>query len=175
MEKGLSNPSHWNHQFWQVNPKGEYKVTRGRYYTVSGKSPQLVGVKSDIIVPGSFSEMEIGEKHSKFPLETDQISPSFDDTLADIPTLHRSQFERIYKKDLQPIESHYQAYLDQLKKNSKESLSLSENYQNFLKEISKEEGSELTEIFGQTDLQLHETLNIMKDLLLLSHLQPNAA
>lgn len=161
--------------FDRVNPKGEYKVTRGRYYTVSGKSPQLVGVKADIVVSGSFSEMEIGEKHSKFPLETDQISASFEDTLADIPLLHRSHFERIYKKDMQPIETHFHAYLDQLKKNSKDRLSLSENYQNFLKELSKEEGSELTEIFGQTDLQLHETLNIMKDLLLLSHLQPNAA
>ena len=29
----------------KVNPQGEYKVTRGRYYTVSGKSPQLVGVQ----------------------------------------------------------------------------------------------------------------------------------
>lgn len=34
-----------------VNPQGEYKVTRGRYYTVSGKTPQLTGVISDIVVP----------------------------------------------------------------------------------------------------------------------------
>ena len=32
----------------KVNPQGEYKVTRGRYYTVSGKTPQLTGVLSDI-------------------------------------------------------------------------------------------------------------------------------
>jgi hypothetical protein len=89
--------------------------------------------------------------------------------------LHRSHFERIYKRDLQAKEVSYHAYLEQLKKNSKNRISLSDNYQNFLKEISKEEGSEPTEIFGQTDLQLHETLNIMKDLLLLSHLHPNAA
>ena len=36
------NPS----QKSKVNPKGEYKVTKGRYYTVSGKSPQLTGVLS---------------------------------------------------------------------------------------------------------------------------------
>ncbi len=40
--------------YGRVNPKGEYKVTRGRYYTVSGKSPQLVGVPADIVVPGFF-------------------------------------------------------------------------------------------------------------------------
>jgi len=161
--------------FDRVNPKGEYKVTRGRYYTVSGKSPQLVGVKADIVVSGSFSEMEIGEKYSKFPLEPDQIPPSFEDTLADIPLLHRSHFERVYKKDLQSVQTHTYTFLDQLKKNSQERLSLSENYKNFLKELSKEEGSDPSEIFGQTDLQLRETLNIMKDLLLLSHLYPSAA
>jgi carboxyl-terminal processing protease len=161
--------------FDRVNPKGEYKVTRGRYYTVSGKSPQLVGVKADIVVSGSFSEMEIGEKYSKFPLEPDQISPSFEDTLADIPLLHRSHFERVYKKDLQKVQTQAYTFLEQLKKNSQERLLLSENYQNFLKELSKEEGSDPSEIFGQTDLQLRETLNIMKDLLILSHLYPNAA
>ncbi len=80
--------------FGKVNPKGEYKVTRGRYYTVSGKSPQLVGVKADIVVPGIFSEMEIGEKYSKFPVETDEIPPNFDDNLSDVPAIHRSQFEQ---------------------------------------------------------------------------------
>ncbi len=153
--------------FGKVNPKGEYKVTRGRYYTVSGKSPQLVGVKSDIVVPGMFSEMEIGEKYSKFPLETDQIHPNFEDNLADVPALHRGQFERLYKKDLQPIQNTYHPYMDPLKKNSQERISLNKNYQNLLKEIAKKDSYyESLEIFGQTDLQLNETINIMKDLIL---------
>lgn len=154
--------------FGKVNPKGEYKVTRGRYYTVSGKSPQLVGVKSDIVVPGAFSEMEIGEKYSKFPLETDQIYPSFDDALADVPPLHRGQFERLYKKDMQPVQKTYLPYMEPLKHNSKERIALNKNYQNLLKEIAKQEPSyESFELFGQTDLQLLETLNIMKDFILL--------
>lgn len=162
--------------FGKVNPKGEYKVTRGRYYTVSGKSPQLIGVKSDIIVPGIFSEMEIGEKYAKFPLETDHIYPSFDDTLADVPALHRGQFERLYKKDLQPVQNTYQLYLGSLKKNSQERISLNKNYQNLLKEISKGDASyEAVEMFGQTDLQLNETINIMKDLILFLETQPQKA
>ncbi len=153
--------------FGKVNPKGEYKVTRGRYYTVSGKSPQLIGVKSDIAVPGIFSEMEIGEKYSKFPLETDQIHSSFDDNLADVPALHRGQFERLYKKDLQPIQKTYLPFIDLLKKNSQDRISLNKNYQNLLKEIAKKDSSyDSVEIFGQTDLQLNETINIMKDLIL---------
>jgi len=48
----------------KINPQGEYKVTRGRYYTVSGKSPQLTGVASNIIVPGILSQLDVGEKFS---------------------------------------------------------------------------------------------------------------
>lgn len=154
--------------FGKVNPKGEYKVTRGRYYTVSGKSPQLTGVKSDIVIPGIYSEMEIGEKYSKFPLETDQIHASFEDNLSDVPALHRGQFERLYKKDLQPIQNNYVPFLEPLKKNSLERISLNKNYQNLLKEISNKDFSgDPTEMFGHTDLQLNEAINIMKDLILL--------
>jgi carboxyl-terminal processing protease len=152
--------------FDNVNPQGEYKVTRGRYYTVSGKSPQLVGVKADIVVPGVFSGMEIGEKYSKFPLETDQISAHFTDDLADVPWIHRNQVAKMYKNDFQTIQATYQPYLETLKKNSEERLVQNKNYQNLLKEIAKKEDfNDPTNFFGQNDLQLIETSNIMKDLL----------
>lgn len=152
--------------YGRVNPKGEYKVTRGRYYTVSGKSPQLVGVLADIVVPGFFSAMEIGEKHSKYPLESDQIESSFDDDLYDIPAIHRHQLASVYKYDLQPIMTTYKPYLSTLKKNSSERLKHNKNHQNFLEALSKNEFNQLPK-FGQNDLQLNEGLNIMKDLLML--------
>ncbi len=152
--------------FGKVNPKGEYKVTRGRYYTVSGKSPQLIGVKADIIVPGIFSEMEIGEKYSKFPLETDQISAHFQDDLSDLPAFHRLQLNKSYKRDLQPVVDTYTPYLEKLKVNSEARIAHNKNYQNFIKELNKkEESADLFDFFGQNDLQLIETCNIMKDLI----------
>lgn len=152
--------------FDKVNPKGEYKVTRGRYYTVSGKSPQLVGVKADIVVPGIFSGMEIGEKYSKFPVDTDQISPNFIDDLSDVPLIHRSQLNKIYKTDFQTVQAIYQPYIDMLKKNSEERIAKNKNYQNLIKEIAKKDDfADPTNFFGQNDLQLSETSNIMKDLL----------
>ncbi len=160
--------------YGRVNPKGEYKVTRGRYYTVSGRSPQLVGVSADIVVPGFFSSMEIGEKFSKFPLEPDQIESSFDDDLYDIPAIHRHQVMRVYKYDLQPILTTYQPYISTLKKNSAERLKFNKNHQNFLEALSKKEFSQLPK-FGQNDLQLNEGLNIMKDLLMLMQTQAPAA
>ena len=152
----------------KVNPRGEYKVTRGRYYTVSGKSPQLVGVQADIIVPGILSELDIGEEFSKFPLENDSIEPHFEDDLADIPLIHRNQAGRLYKHNLQPILTTYTQYQDILKKNSEKRIKENKNYQNFLKEIEKKHyDAEPIEIFGQSDLQLTEANNIMKDLIFL--------
>lgn len=153
--------------YGKVNPKGEYKVTRGRYYTVSGKSPQLVGVQADIVVPGLYSKMEIGEKFAKFPLETDEIASCYDDDLDDIPAIHRPQIIRLYKFNLQPILHDYTSYIDLLKENSLMRILENKNYQNFLKELDKKEFiSEAMEAFGQNDLQLTEAINVIKDLVL---------
>jgi carboxyl-terminal processing protease len=154
--------------FGKVNPKGEYKVTRGRYYTVSGKSPQLVGVKADIVVPGIFSGMEIGEKYAKFPVDTDEILPNFQDDLSDVPAIHRNQLKKIYKINMQTVMTTYQPYLESLKKNSLERIAQNKNYQNLLKELEKKEDFiDSNDFFGQNDLQLIETSNIMKDLIYL--------
>ncbi len=160
--------------YGKVNPKGEYKVTRGRYYTVSGKSPQLVGVQADIIVPGIYSELEIGEKFSKYPLENDQIAANFEDDLSDVPPIHRKEILRLYKFNLQPIMALYQPYMSNLKKNSDARIKQNKNYQNLINEISKKDATiEPKESFGQSDLQLSETINIMKDLIFFS--QPVSA
>lgn len=152
-----------------VNPEGEYKVTRGIYYTVSGKTPQLTGVLSDIVLPGPLSEIEIGEQYAKYPLENDSIKPNFDDDLSDIPYSQRSRIRLLYKHDLQKKLDTYTAYLPFLKSNSAYRIENNKNYQALLKEIKKENllEDESKEQFGQNDLQLTEAYNIMKDLIIL--------
>lgn len=152
-----------------VNPEGEYKVTRGRYYTVSGKTPQLTGVISDIILPGPLSEIDIGEQYSKYPLENDSIKPNFDDDLSDIPFTQRQKINLLYKYDLQKKLDTYIPYMETLKTNSSHRIENNKNYQALLKEIKKENllEDESKEQFGQNDLQLTEAYNIMKDLILL--------
>lgn len=153
-----------------VNPQGEYKVTRGRYYTVSGKTPQLTGVSSDIIVPGPLSEMDVGEKFAKYPLENESIKPNFDDDLSDVSFFQREKVRQLYKFDLQQKLHIYDKYMDRLRTNSEERIKNNQNYQNFLKEIKKKDASldeDNAEQFGQSDLQLLETYNIMKDLIYL--------
>ncbi len=150
----------------KVNPKGEYKVTRGRYYTVSGKSPQLVGVSADVLVPGIYSEAEFGEKYVKFPLETDSIEPSFNDDLLDIPEIHRRQVARLYKFNLQPVLTTYEPFLPKLKQNAAYRIQANKNYQNFITEIRKKDFyADAMEEFGQGDLQLEEAIKLMQDLL----------
>lgn len=160
----------------KVNPQGEFKVTRGLYYTVSGKSPQLTGTKVDIEVPGGLTELEIGESYSKFPLENDEIPPNFVDNLSDIHPFHRGKMMRMYKKDQQPRIDLYGKYFDRLKSNSDLRIAQNTNYQNFLKEVRKEEFDAATlEKYGQNDLQLEETHNIMKDLILLEKISAHDA
>ncbi len=157
-----------------VNPQGEYKVTRGLYYTVSGKTPQLTGVESSIVVPGPLSEMEIGEKFAKYPLENESIKPNFDDDLSDVPFLQREKVRMLYKFNLQQPLKVYDSYLPTLKKNSEERIKNNKSYQDFLKELKKKEPTDEEETFdqlGKVDLQLTETYNIMKDLLYLQLLQ----
>jgi len=149
----------------KVNPKGEFKVTRGKYYTVSGKSPQLVGVKPDIIVPGLLSKAEIGEQYTEFPLENDAIAENFDDDLTDIPSPQREQIHWLYRFNLQPRLKTYARLLPTLKKNSEIRLQ-DKFYTHFLTELDKEGGN--LELFEEADLQLKESFNIMKDLIVLS-------
>ncbi|MFT4551598.1 MAG: carboxyl-terminal processing protease [Chlamydiales bacterium] len=151
-----------------ANPQGEYKVTRGKYYTVSGKSPQLAGVPADIIVPGVLSEFDIGESFAKYPLENDTIDANFVDDLSDVEYYHRAQMMKLYNFDLQVPGDSFTKYVVILKKNSSLRIEGNKNYQNFLEElqnIDKDEDSE--EEYGINDLQLMETINVMKDLILL--------
>ncbi len=157
----------------KVNPQGEYKVTRGRYYTVSGKSPQLKGVSSNIVIPGILSALDIGEEFSKFPLDNDEIEPHFEDDLADLSPIHRAQLGPMYKYNLQLKLAMYEPYLDALKKNSQLRLEQNKNYQNFLSELKKKNyDADPIDLFGQSDLQLAEALNVMKDLAFLMHAEP---
>ncbi|HSX37243.1 MAG TPA: S41 family peptidase [Chlamydiales bacterium] len=152
----------------KINPQGEYKVTRGRYYTVSGKSPQLKGVLADIVVPGLMTSIDIGEQFAKFPLDNDEIEPHFEDDLSDLSAFHRIQLGMNYRHNVQKRMDVYVPYLELLKRHSHLRIEKDKNYQNFLTELKKKNfDSQQVDLFGQSDLQYQETLNIMKDLIYL--------
>jgi carboxyl-terminal processing protease len=151
------------------NPRGEYKVTRGRYYTVSGKTPQLIGVQSDIVVPGLLCFAEIGELYSKFPLSADAIQPHFEDSFDDVPLFQRPLLRRLYSMAQQKRTDEWRTVIPELKKRSEERLAKNGSYQKFIEKVKAEK-----DVLGDddsqksTDLQLEEARNILKDLVMLA-------
>jgi carboxyl-terminal processing protease len=139
-----------------INPEGEITVTRGWYYTFSGNSPQLIGVFPNIVIPGVLSELEIGEKFLQYPLESDSITPNFNNNLNEHPTTNQNEV----------LNNNYKTFLQHLQKNSQMRLEQNKKYQNFLKLVKKK--TIPTSFYEQKDLQLYETINVMKDLLVLS-------
>ena len=57
---------------------GAFKFTTQKYYRINGGSTQLEGVKSDIIVPGRFSYIEMGEREQPQNPKTPCRFKSFD-------------------------------------------------------------------------------------------------
>ncbi len=156
----------------RVNPQGEFKVTRGKWYSVGGICPQLTGVQPHIVVVGAFSSLEIGEKFSKYPLQPDSISPSFRDSLSDLNWAQRAHLGSNYLTECQTVSTLYEPFIEQLKTNSAERIRQNSNYQAFISLLQKDAGQEETskeewDLFGQNDLQMEETIQIMKDLIFL--------
>lgn len=154
-----------------------FKVTVGKYYTVSGNTPQTYGVKADIVVPSQYSHDQIGEEYLDYPLTRDTISSEYQDNLADIQPDTKSWFLKYYLPTLQHKSEFWKSMVSALKKNSEFRIAHNKNYQLFLKKIQGKEDESSAEMdedeltdsrkpqnFGSGDLQLDETFNIIKDM-----------
>ena len=149
-----------------------FKVTIGKYYTVSGRSTQIEGVKADVVIPTKYAPFNIGEKYLLYALKNDQVPSAFLDSCADIDERNLSWFHKNYLPNLQKKLSCWTAMLPLLKKNSEYRLSHDKNFLAFLEVLqSKPSLAELQEggvlHFGTEDIQMKEVLNIVKDMSLL--------
>jgi carboxyl-terminal processing protease len=149
-----------------------YKVTVGKYYTVSGKTTQIEGVRADIIVPSSFSPYKIGERFLQYPLQADIVKEAYDDKLLDIDNKIKFWFKQNYLPNLQKKVTFWQKMIPVLKENSTTRLNNNLDFQNFLKkqkEIEAKINGKDIEIpddnSGFDDLQLKEAVNIIKDMI----------
>jgi carboxyl-terminal processing protease len=130
-----------------------FKVTVGRYYTVSGKSTQIEGVKADIIVPTTYAPYNIGERYLDYPLKNDQVAPAYADGLVDVPMHNRNWFAKNYLPYLQKKESQWFQMLTTLKTNSSYRLEHDPNFKAFLKKMESD-----------LDLQMEEAVHILQDM-----------
>jgi len=138
-----------------------YKVTVGRFYTVSGRSNQIDGVQADIVVPSIYAPYNIGERFLEYPLSNDQLEFSLFDTL-------NMQQKKAQRKKATPIpymqrrETKWRKMLPKLQANSQERLKSNENFQIFLKKSQGKGRSRRNH--GIDDLQMQEAVNIVKDM-----------
>ena len=114
-----------------------YKVTVGKYYTVSGRTTQLEGVVTDLVVPGPYNDQMIGERYAKNALQADRLSSFYKDTLSDLDASDKVWYLKNYLPRVQKKVLFWRKTLDYLRKTSSERVS------NFLDSMGNEEGDAL--------------------------------
>jgi len=145
----------------EADAKNYFKVTVGRYFTVSGKTTQIDGVKADILVPSFYHQFNIGERYLDNPLSSDQIAPHYIDPLLDIDEAKKGWFQKNYLPFLQTKEVFWSQCVDWLKSNSEFRIESNVSYKQFL-----EEPFESQQRFEE-DPPLKEAIAILKDALIL--------
>lgn len=156
-----------------------FKVTVGKYYTVSGKTPQLKGVKADILVPSQFSHENIGEEYLDYSLSQDKIEPAYHDTLQDVDPNLKNWYMKYYIPNLQHKTDFWTNMLPSLRKNSEYRITRNPSYQVFIQGQGRPLPSAMIEddeleakivkpnLPSEDDLQLREAINIVKDMVYL--------
>ncbi len=149
-----------------------FKVTVGKYYTVSGRSTQIEGVHADIIVPTNYAPFPVGEKYLLYPLKNDQIESVFTDPLKDIAPKSKSWMRKHYLPNLQKKLSFWTEALPVLQKNSEDRLQKNPNFVRFLQQIHSNlpEDSSFSQ---EEDLQMEEALYILQDMVFLAKQNKN--
>jgi len=150
------------------NAKAYFKVTVGRYYTVSGKSTQIEGVQADIHVPTAYAPFRIGERFLDYPLPRDQMFPVFVDPLSDLEGPNKEWFQKHYLPYLHKKESFWHKMLPTLQKDSSYRLAHDKNFSLYMQSLEKTDGLIPKEgEWGTEDLQMKEALQIVQDMILL--------
>jgi carboxyl-terminal processing protease len=141
-----------------------FKVTVGKYYTVSGKTPQILGVKADIVVPDRLEDKEVGEVFTDNPLGNDTIPAAFNDQLNDIDLNLKPWYDRYYQPTIQQKSVFWQSHLDALRKQSAARILNDKNYAQFLKQEGEWSLAAKDEDNKKDDPQMLEAINILKEM-----------
>ena len=161
----------------EEDSQSHFKVTVGKYYTVSGQSTQIEGVKADILVPTSYSPFNIGEKYLPYALKNDQVPSAFIDPLIGIDGYKKSWLQKNYLPNLQKKLSYWTEMIPTLKINSEYRLQHNQNFLCFLQMLENDTVSwdqEKKKNLGTEDLQIHEAVQIIKDMNLLQKYKKNS-
>ncbi len=146
------------------------KVTVGKYYTVSGHSPQGKGVKADITVPGFLSETRIGEQYLEHVEPGGEIASNYDDELKDVPSDKKDWYLHYYTPSLQHKMTLWKNMVPELARRSQKRMLLNQGYQQFLVDLKTIPSWEVIAYSKkQKDYQLEEAYEIVNDMIKLEH------
>src|SRR5690606_16214335 len=131
----------------------------------SGKTPQMRGVKADIIVPSHYKDELIGEEFTEYPIAADTIDPAYADVLSDVEPGLKPWYLRYYMPTLQKQEKIWSSLVPNLQKESKKRLAMDQKFQSYLNA-----GFDLSALSGleekpKDDPQMDEAVNIVKDMI----------
>jgi carboxyl-terminal processing protease len=151
-----------------------FKVTVGRYYTVSGRSTQIDGVQADILVPTQYAPYNIGERFLEYPLPRDSVKAVYNDPLTDLDAKTQKVFQQRYLPYLQKVVPFWKRILPQLKKNSADRIAKDPQFKEFLRKNEKirqrqndipvnmvDDGFQMR----SDDIQMAESVNILTDMI----------
>lgn len=152
-----------------------FKVTVGKYYTASGKTAQIEGVKADIVVPSHYAPYNIGERYLEYPLVPDQVDPAFVDPLTDLDEKTQRLFQRKYMPYLQRVVSFWKKMLPTLRARSEQRMARNQEFQALLMKqdqvktrLSSLPPNSVDEApMAGPDLQMIEAVHIVQDMILL--------
>lgn len=151
-----------------------FKVTVGRYYTVSGKSTQIEGVIADIVVPTQYAPYNIGERYLEFPLQPDQVAAAYVDPLSDLDERTRTLFQKRYMPYLQRVVPFWKKVLPELRQRSAMRLARDPAFRDFLKKLEVIRARQSSTVVNSIDeplnihmedLQMKESVNVVKDMI----------
>ena len=145
-----------------------FKVTVGRYYTVSGRSTQIDGVIADIVVPSYYAPFPIGERFLQFPITRDDLGFSFIDPNNPVRKLSGVNSEQLFSSYFPRQQLKWKVMLPKLKENSQTRIRNNPRYVEYLNKVEAfQEGKTVFIDHWKEDMQLTECMNIVKDMILI--------
>lgn len=144
------------HNLTDPDAAHHYKVTVGKYYTVSGRTTQLEGVITDLVVPGPYYDQMIGERYSQNPLSSDRVSSFYKDTLSDLPAGEKVWYLKSYLPHMQKKELFWKKTLSYLRKTSEERVA------SFMESLPRKESEQARKKMEQ--FQVDESFNVLQEM-----------
>jgi carboxyl-terminal processing protease len=137
----------------EFKPLGQLKMTMQKFYRIDGGSTQLRGVVPDIILPDSYSKIDIGEKEQEHPMPWTEVSKvDYTQDVVDLSSIGEIEKKSQGRVEASPIFQKIEGNADRVKRireTSEYSLHL-EDYQSAEK-ARDEETKQYRNMFEEID------------------------